>query len=104
MADGREGLGPGVLLALVVVLCVMLCTCCLDFRGARNGREGFEITPRARKMARESKEVFKRGRPTFQQFKKKVAGGDPVNFDEISALHRAGRLTPAEVQSMLDAE
>ena len=83
-------------LGLLVVLLLLLV-------GSELRKETMTASPRARRVAAEARLVFdeNRGRPAYQEYKKRVAEADPVQFDEVRELFRAGALTPKQVEPLL---
>lgn len=75
---------------LAVYLCHQMCA---------NGREGF-VSKRALDVYEKSMSVFTEGggNPKYLEYKKRVPGADPVQYNDIKQLFRSGNLTPANVE------
>lgn len=90
------------LLCVLVVLVAWALACWLPRVCAQ--KEGLVVSPKARKITQEARDVFRasRGAPRYRDYKRAVTDADPVQFDVLDALHRAGQLQPEEVQKMLN--
>lgn len=67
-----------------------------------SGREKF-VSPDAEEVAAQARELFeqKGGKVPYREYREKVKGGDPVQFDRVRKLYRKGRLVPEEVEKIL---
>jgi|SaaInlStandDraft_3_1057020.scaffolds.fasta_scaffold30963_2 hypothetical protein len=71
--------------------------------GGRGGRGESFVSPEAKEVHSRASEVFaaEGGRPTYSRYKRSVPNSDPVQFSDVSKLHKAGNLTPVAVQGIL---
>ena len=90
-----------VLALLVVLVAVLVARAAMAGWGSR--REGLEVSPEARQIAREAGRVFREsgGNPRYQTYKREVLHADPVQFTRMRELFRSGGITPERVQAVM---
>ena len=87
------------LVALAVALLVLLWWCFC----AQPTKVGFEVSPRARRIAKQAKGYFDSTENiSYAAYRRKVADSDPAQFDRLRALHKKNGLTPEAVQRVID--
>lgn len=93
-----------VVLAVAMLSCLLVILAYDAWQKAGEEKDGFEVSPEARLLTRQAKEVFGAGPVRYQAYKARVPGADPVQFERLEKLHLSGRLTEPAVQKTMDAD
>lgn len=105
--DGR-GFGSSepasaVQVALLLIIAIFIIYYVARFLGILGkGREGF-ASKQAHEVHDKAHEVFRDGGgdARFTDYKNKVPGADPVQYNDVRDLYKQGKLTPDAVQQVI---
>jgi hypothetical protein len=93
---GSKGLHVAVIAVVVLVVVYLLARSC------RQRKEGF-VSERAKQVFDTAGPLMEatKGKPSYSEYKMRVPGADPVQYDDLRSLWGKGKFTPENVQTSL---